>query len=67
MSKFHSIHFFLLESITHCANAPYVVIVQKYHAVSLQCLDSVSPVPPFFGGPSWECGHYLVLKTKSEE
>lgn len=41
--------------------------VQEYDAVSVQCLDSVPPVPPFSWGPSWECDHYLVLKTKSKE
>lgn len=66
MSKFHSI-LFLLESKNHCAKALYVATVQKCDAVSVQCSDSVSPVPPFSWGPSWDFGHYLVLKTKSQE
>lgn len=48
MSKFHSI-LFLLESKNHCAKALHVATVQKYDAVSVQCVDSVSPVPPFSG------------------
>lgn len=43
---------------------------QPYKNVMLfrySALDSVSPVPPFSWGPSWECDHYLVLKTKSKE
>lgn len=66
MSKFHSI-LFLLESKNHCAKALYMATVQKYDAVSVQCSDSVSPVPPFSWGPSWDCGHYLVFKTKPKE
>lgn len=66
MSKFHSI-LFLLESKNLCAKALYLATVQKYDAVSVQCVDSVSPVPPFSWGPSRECDHYLVLKTKSRE
>lgn len=40
---------------------------EKKDAVLVQCLDSVPPVPPFSWGPSWECDHYLVLKTKSKK
>lgn len=70
MSKFHSI-LFLLESKkkNHCAKALYVATVQKYDAVfgTVLWTASLLSVRFFSWGPSRECDHYLVLKTKSKE